>query len=233
MIKERKEHYGNTIEYRVYGPYALFTDPLTRLGGEKFSYPVPTYEALLGITSSIYYKPTIKWVIDEVRVMNRIEMQPKGTRPVSYMDGAKKLSIYTYLKDVDYRVRAHFEWNEAREDLSADRDPKKHHEMALRSVEKGGRFDVYLGTRECQALVEPCVFEDGESYYDNMGDMMFGTMFHGIDYPEKPGDYVFATIRLWMPTMKDGVIKFIRPEECVIKHKAGISRWTRVPGGRV
>ena len=36
----------NTIEYKVYGKYALFTDPLTKIGGEKFTYQIPTYEAL-------------------------------------------------------------------------------------------------------------------------------------------------------------------------------------------
>ncbi|MGO4119210.1 CRISPR-associated protein Cas5, partial [Rhizobium ruizarguesonis] len=33
----------NAIEFEVFGSYALFTDPLTRLGGEKLSYQVPTY----------------------------------------------------------------------------------------------------------------------------------------------------------------------------------------------
>ena len=36
----------NQVEYKVYGRYALFSDPVTRLGGEKFSYQVPTYQAL-------------------------------------------------------------------------------------------------------------------------------------------------------------------------------------------
>ena len=28
----------NQIEFRVYGKYALFSDPITRMGGEKLSY---------------------------------------------------------------------------------------------------------------------------------------------------------------------------------------------------
>ena len=43
----------NSIEFKVYGRRALFSDPLTRTGGEKFTYPVPTYQALKGITESI------------------------------------------------------------------------------------------------------------------------------------------------------------------------------------
>ena len=41
--------YRNTIEFEVYGPYALFSDPVMRVGGEKTSYHIPTYEALRGI----------------------------------------------------------------------------------------------------------------------------------------------------------------------------------------
>lgn len=43
----------NIIEYTVFGRYALFTDPLSKTGGEKCSYQIPTYQALKGITESI------------------------------------------------------------------------------------------------------------------------------------------------------------------------------------
>ncbi|GBD95150.1 CRISPR-associated protein [bacterium BMS3Abin06] len=39
----------NKVEFKAYGKYALFTDPLTKIGGEKCSYHIPTYEALKGI----------------------------------------------------------------------------------------------------------------------------------------------------------------------------------------
>lgn len=53
------EKHRNSIEYVVYGDYALFSEVATRTGGEKFSYQIPTYQALKGITESIYWKPTI------------------------------------------------------------------------------------------------------------------------------------------------------------------------------
>ena len=65
----------NTIEFLLWGRYANFTDPLTKIGGEKFSYHIPTYEALKGVCKSIYWKPTIIWIIDAVRVMRRIQTQ--------------------------------------------------------------------------------------------------------------------------------------------------------------
>ena len=68
----------NTIELRAWGRYALFTDPLTRIGGEKCTYHLPTYEALKGVVKSIYWKPTFIWVIDKVRVMRAIRTQSKN-----------------------------------------------------------------------------------------------------------------------------------------------------------
>lgn len=145
------QRHRNSIEYEVSGRYALFSEAATRVGGEKFSYQVPTYQALKGITESIYWKPTFMWVIDAVRVMNRVQTEGKGIRPIK-MSGGNDLSYYTYLKDVRYQVLAHFEWNDQREDLVADRDENKHHNIALRSVQKGGRRDVFLGTRECRGM---------------------------------------------------------------------------------
>jgi len=100
----------NAIEFVVFGPYGLFTDPLTKLGGEKLTYQVPTYQALKGIVESIYWKPTLIIVIDEVRIMNPIRMESKGIRPMDY-GGGNTLANYTYLKDPCYQVRAHFEFN--------------------------------------------------------------------------------------------------------------------------
>ena len=102
--------YRNTIEFEVYGSYALFSDPVLRVGGEKTSYHIPTYEALKGITESIYWKPSIIWYIDAVRIMNPIQTETKGIRPIAY-NGGNELAYYTYLKDVKYQVRAHFEPN--------------------------------------------------------------------------------------------------------------------------
>lgn len=45
-------------------------------------------------------------------------------------------------------------------------------------------------------------------------------MYHGITYADEaelPEDTGKMTVRLWSPVMNDGVIDFIRPEECEIK----------------
>lgn len=206
----------NIVEFEVSGDYALFSDPITRVGGEKCSYQIPTYEALKGILASVYWKPTLVWYIDKVRVMNRIQTEVKGIRPIKY-NGGNDLAYYTYLKNCRYQVQAHFEWNENRPELEQDRNENKHHEVAKRMIRKGGRRDIFLGARECQGYVEPCIFGEGAGAYDDLPARSFGLMYHGITYAdeaysEETKDNM--TVNLWYPEMKQGVIDFLRPENC-------------------
>lgn len=208
----------NIVTFEVFGDYALFSDPVMRVGGEKASYQIPTYEALKGILHSIYWKPTIVWYIDKVRVMNPIQTEVKGIRPIKY-NGGNDLSFYTYLKDCRYQVQAHFEWNENRPELIGDRNENKHHNIAKHMIEKGGRRDIFLGARECQGYVEPCEFGSGKGAYDEMPELAFGLMYHGITYADEAYSDETKnrmTVRFWYPTMKKGVITFPRPEECTI-----------------
>lgn len=203
----------NMVDFKVWGRYALFTDPLTRVGGEKYSYQVPTYEALKGILSSVYWKPTFIWVIHKVRVMKPIKTQTRSVKPIKYHESGNDLSIYTYLTDVEYQVQAYFEWNPKREDLAADRNDNKHYFIARRMIERGGRRDIFLGTRECQGYVEPCKFGEGEGFYDDYPDeLAFGLMFHGFDYPDEVHEDQFYA-RFWRPKMVKGVIEFARPDD--------------------
>lgn len=216
----KNTRYPNIVELEVTGDYALFSDPVMRVGGEKTTMQIPTYEALKGILSSVYWKPTFIWYIDAVRIMNRIQTEVKGIRPIKY-SGGNDLSYYTYLKNCRYRVRAHFEWNENRPELACDRNENKHHEIAKKMIRKGGRRDIFLGSRECQGYVEPCVFEEGTGAYDDLEELGFGLMYHGITYADEA--YLEETkgrmtVNLWRPVMRKGVITYLRPEECPV-HK--------------
>lgn len=211
-----------SVEFEVYGDYAMFTNPFSAISGEKLSTQIPSHEALRGIISSVYAKPTITWQIDAVRIMNPIKYEPMAIKtPRYYKSGVSDLYWYSYLRNVRYQVRAHFEFNMHQTEMANDRNPKKHLEIAKRMIERGGRRDVFLGTRECQAYVQPCVFGEGEGAYDNVPVMPFGMMYYGLTYPDQAYSKETEgklTSHLYQPVMRNGVIKFPRDYECPV-HK--------------
>ena len=215
-----EQKYRNMVEFEIQGDFALFTDPLSNLGGQKISYQVPTYEAIKGVLKNIYWKPTIIWTIDEVRVMNPIQMESKGIRPINYRDSGNKLAFYCYLKDVRYQVRAHFIFNKNRPELKEDWDENKHYQIALRSIKNGGRKNVFLGVSECPCYVLPCTFGEGGGYYDDICELNYGYMVHGLTYPDEAYPEVSETEgnlcrRLSEISMKKGIIHYPRPQDCI------------------
>ncbi len=85
-------------------------------------------------------------------------------------------------------------------------------------IERGGRRDIFLGTRECQGYVKPCVFGEGKGAYDDIEELSFGMMYHGITYADEA--YSEETkgklsVRLWQAVMKKGIIAFPPPWECI------------------
>lgn len=201
----------NEISFRLWGRQALFTDPITKIGGEKFSYPVPTYEALRGVCRSIYWKPTFIWHIDKVRIVKPIRTQSKSMKPLDW-NGGNTLAIYTYLQAVEYQVLAHFEWNAHQPRLQEDRNEGKHYNIAKRMLEAGGRQDIFLGVRDCQGYVEPCEFGTGDGFYDAVDNQDFGLMFHSFAYPDETGKDELHS-RFWRASMQHGVITFPRSDD--------------------
>ncbi|MCK9444660.1 MAG: type I-C CRISPR-associated protein Cas5c [Tissierellaceae bacterium] len=216
---------SNPFYMKVSGQYALFTDPMTKGGGEKFTYQVPSYQALKGIVEACYWKPTFYYVIDSVKIMKPIKTETKGIlSPLK--DGKKDLNYHTYLKDVEYLIKFHFRWNDNRQDLDYDRDEKKHEQILLRSMKRGGRRDIFLGTRECIGHIERMReedFENGKSPYDGES-ISLGIMFHSFTYPDEAYsvDTEESLTSNFSPiSMINGRIDFILPKECTIKHKLG------------
>lgn len=205
---------NSKVLLEVSGKYALFTVPEFRV--EKFSYQVPTYDAIRGVLRSIYWKPTIKWVVDRVRVMNPIRTTNKMMNINKY-NGDRTQAVYTYLTDVSYQIEAHFEWNELNKNLESDRNLNKHLAIFNRCLLRGARRDVFLGSRECTAFPKPLEsFGMGQGVYDNYGTIDFGMMFHGWDYPEETGKNEKAR-RMFSARMVDGVIVYPHPNDCTIR----------------
>lgn len=207
----------NILCFKVYGRKALFSDPITRVGGEKTSYYFPTYQALKGIAESIYWKPVFQYKVLRCRVLNPIQTQTEGIRPIKMNDMNNDLAYYTYLRDVAYEVEVQIVWNENRPDLISDRNENKHYFIAKRMIEKGGRRDVFLGTRECQAYIEPSVWGENKGYYDHQDlPMGIGIQYHSLVYPSdasRSEEKNHLTVLLWDAVMENGVIKFPDPDE--------------------
>ncbi|MGN1108989.1 MAG: type I-C CRISPR-associated protein Cas5c [Oscillospiraceae bacterium] len=206
--------FQNTIELEIYGGSAMFTDPEQKAEGRLCSLPVPTYEAVKGILRSVYWKPTFIWVPDELRIMHKITTE---RYPVKlYRDGKVILTEKQRLCNVRYQLRAHFVWNDNRPELACDRDENKHFHIALRSLSRGGRRSVFLGTSDCTGYVRPARFGSGRGFYDGC-DKDFGVMYHGITYPDEnfaDPQCMDVFQRSFRCVMTDGIIKFPPPEEC-------------------
>ena len=67
---------GYGIAIRVKGEYALFTRPEMKV--ERVSYDVITPLAARGIIEAIYWKPSIRWVIDRIHVLREPEFTNCG-----------------------------------------------------------------------------------------------------------------------------------------------------------
>ena len=204
-------NYPNIIQFEISGRYALFTDPLTSCGGDKCSLPAPTYEALKGMARAIYSSAEFSWVIDAVRIIASINAtETMSLTRRNYFEKGQDIAIYTYLRNVRCKVLAHMEFPEG----TPPETQHKHYSIARRMLRKGGRREVYLGTKSCPAEVSPCHFHKDEGYYDDISED-FGLMYHSITY--KDGEA--HSVQLFHCRMERGIIAFPRPEECPISRR--------------
>lgn len=202
-------NYPNVIQFELLGRYALFTDPLTKSSGEKCTLPVPTYEALKGAARSIYSSRSFSWAIDRVRVMKPISTEPISITRTGYFERFSDISIYTYLRDVCYKVLAHLEFP----DGTPPETQHKYYAIARRMLKAGGKREVFLGVRSCIAEMRPCRFNDESGAYD-AHSQHFGLMHHSFTYPT--ASMPRFTQQLFYCEMQNGVISFPPPDRCPI-----------------
>lgn len=218
MAEKNKTERSQYFYMKITGDYALWTDPATKGGGERISYQVPTAQALQGICDAVYFKPTIRNVVDAVKIVNPVRFHSMGYRAL-YADLSPGLNYVTVLEDVEYLVQYHFEWNIDRDDLSQDRIMKKHEAIVERSLKKGGRRDVFLGAREFLGYVE-AIDEDEylkEKTFYFGSDLDLGYIFHSFIYPNNEEGKLKSLFTHTI--MKDGIIKFKSQDECEIRNE--------------
>jgi len=207
--------YGFAIEIR--GDYACFSRPELKV--ERVSYEVMTPSAARGILEAVFWKPEIRYVIDEIAVCAPIKMENirrnEVNSKISYSstdnamkrlaenslwlnasgDRAQRAAIV--LRDVCYVVKAHFELTGKAEPVSEDISGK-YAAIIRRRLEKGQCFHMpYLGCREFPAQIS--LAEDYEPIQESRS---LGLMFYDFEYAN-PGEFIPT---YFMAELKDGVI---------------------------
>ena len=166
----------NGIILEISGDYALFSRPEMKV--ERVSYDVITPSAARGVLEAIYWKPQIRWIIDEIHVLNPIrftnirrneigsKIPVKGAtginaamanpeiRPSMDVADNRQQRASLLLKDVAYLIKAHLHVFDTRIEKDGPKAPLneaagKHLEMFKRRARKGQAFhQPYFGCRE-------------------------------------------------------------------------------------
>jgi len=199
------------IKLKVWGEYASFNRPEMKV--ERVSYDVMTPSAARGILEAIYWKPEIRWVIDEIHVLKPIrfthvrrneidcKIPVKGSTGVSVAmtSGEGNLGVVVedhrqqraamILKDVCYGIAAHIEVL-----VEEEGNPKteaKHLDIFNRRAKNGQYFHhPYLGNREFPASFE-LVDEFPKCPAELMMEKDLGFMLHDIAFkPDEKGNII-------------------------------------------
>lgn len=199
----------------VWGDYACFTRPEMKV--ERFSYDVITPSAARAVFEAIFWKPSFRWEIKTVEVLNPIRwanirrnevesIASYGTIRTAMQVGKGELGIFieedrqqraaTILRNVKYRI--HASQVMIKREGGGD-NPQKLLEMFKRRAEKGQCFmQPYLGCREFSAYFElgsdntPALAEDAD----------LGWMLHDMDFTQDPPQPKFFRAQ-----MRQGIIK--------------------------
>lgn len=192
----------------VEADYACFTRPEFKV--ERVSYDVPTPGAIEGMLKSIYWKPAIRYVVDEIIVYHPIKFmnirRNEVKSKVSYqhvrgqMNGMRKdPCIYTsenrsqrasmILKDVKYGISFHFELT-GHKSTHEDECEEKHYNIIKRRLEKGQAFRTpCLGCSEYMvkkiSLVDEFQKEDISEAILKMGDIDLGYMSYKVEFLDR------------------------------------------------
>ena len=218
------DNYG--IKLKIKGKYALFTRPETKV--ERYSYDIITPSAARGILEAIHWKPAIRWVIDEIKVLNEIKFQSirrneVGSKiPVNKIKSAMKnksldgLDLIiednrqqraaNVLVDVEYIISAHFEFTEKR---GPEDNEGKHLDIFNRRARSGQCFhQPCLGTREFVADFELIEGIDNSTPINETRDL--GLMLWDIDHKNNHAPMYFRA------KLENGIVKVPQPETAEI-----------------
>ncbi len=116
------------VKLKVWGDYACFTRPEMKV--ERVSYDVMTPSAARAILEAIYWKPSIRWIVEKIRVIKPIKftnirrnevaskislgnvksaMKRAKSPPVLFVENDRQQRAAAVLKDVEYIIEAYFD----------------------------------------------------------------------------------------------------------------------------
>ena len=191
----------------VEGDYACFSRPELKV--ERVSYDVPTPGALEGMLKSVYWKPSIRYVLDKIIVFQAIDfvnirrnevkdkvllsavksqMNKKGGDPCIYPAESRSQRASMVLKNVKYGIEFHFELTGLRNDQETDAE-NKHYNIIKRRLEKGQYFRTpCLGCSEFPVKRMELVEEFDEKLISreilDMGDVDLGYMSYKVVFAD-------------------------------------------------
>src|SRR3954453_3351981 len=91
---------GYGVGLHVWGKWALFTRPEMKV--ERVSYDVMTPSAARGILEAIHWKPSIKWIIEEIHVLNPIRFQSIRRNEVGAKASTRAIGAAMKSGDISY-----------------------------------------------------------------------------------------------------------------------------------
>lgn len=208
---------GYGLRLLIWGDYACFTRPEMKV--ERVSYDVMTPSAARGILEAIHWKPSIRWIVDRIHVLNEIRFDNlrrnevggkipaanvkkamKGEPALLYQNTSenRQQRATLLLREVAYVIEAHFEMTEK---AGHDDTPEKHYAMATRRARQGQCFQQpYLGCREFPAKFRLIEEDEPLPYSTHRGEKDLGWMLLDI-YTDGLEPHFFRA------TMKDGIVE--------------------------
>jgi CRISPR-associated protein Cas5d len=184
-----------SVKLEIWGEYACFTRP--ELKAERMSYEVMTPSAARGILEAIYWRPEIRWVIDEIHVLHPIRWMSIRRNEVSgkasvnapiYIEEQRQQRSTLLLRDVRYGIVAHFDVLPSHKPERNEREntPEKHLAIFTRRAAKGQHWhQPYLGCREFAAnyqLVRNAFSQSRLPPSQDNRDL--GMMLYDLDWPD-------------------------------------------------
>ncbi len=210
------------IKLKVWGEYACFTR--AEFKAERVSYDVMTPSAARGILEAIHWKPSIRWVIDRLHILQPIQFQNIRRNEVEdklsyakFSTARKKqdLTGLRYVTDehrqqramlaltkVAYVIEAHFEMSDK---AGPEETIGKHLDIFNRRARGGKCFQrPCLGVREFPAdfqLLDTAEEIPTSSLAENAKNQDFGWMLYDLDYTGN------MAAQFYRAEMVDGVIE--------------------------